>query len=129
MAFEVDAGSQTLTGVWQGLYSQTGEQTPFTATLMELGPHLSGTTHEVVRDEELFATVEGRREGQAVRFVKTYDGSGGRTHSIRYEGRLSADGTEIEGRWTVSERWSGTFLMIRSGGKSASVAKRAYEVV
>jgi hypothetical protein len=127
MAF-IDAASETLTGVWQGLYNHQGGQVSFTATLMELGPMLSGTTHEVMDGDELFAMVDGRRSGRDVRFTKTYDGSGRFDHSLAYEGRLSADGTEVEGRWSAAG-FSGTFMMIRSGGKSASVAKRAYEVV
>ena len=45
----------------------------------------------------------------------TYDGSGGRTHTIRYDGTLSEDGGEIEGRWIIQANWAGRFLMIRSG--------------
>ena len=127
MAF-IDAASETLTGVWQGLYNDPQGQVSFTATLMELGPMLSGTTHEDMRGEEFFAMIEGRRSGRDVRFTKTYDGSGRFNHSLAYEGRLSAGGTEIEGRWSASGL-NGTFMMIRSGGKSASVAKRAYEEV
>jgi hypothetical protein len=105
---------------------------PFVATLIEAGRMVSGTTHESCDGgsgpaETLYATLEGHRQGSAVTFVKTYDG--GRPHYGRvvYEGTLSADGTEIEGRWTVPGSWSGKFLMIRPAGKEQAVSRRAVE--
>ena len=68
--------------------------------------------------------MEGRREGRRVEFVKRYDGAGGRSHAIADAGELSADGTEIEGRWTLPGVWSGWFLMIRSPGREAAVARK-----
>jgi len=111
-----------LTGVWQGFFSypRALEPVQFTATLIETQSFLTGTTHEpcdVGRHigETLYATLSGRREGASVVFDKTYDGSGGRNHTIHYDGSISDDGTEIEGRWTIPSSWSGRFLMVRSG--------------
>jgi hypothetical protein len=61
------------------------------------------------------SVLEGECFGQKVRFVKTYQGTsfGGyrvgdallgvqrADHAVRYEGRLSADGRVIEGRWWI----------------------------
>lgn len=132
MPHDVELGSESLTGVWQGRYTYgTGRGCAFVATLMEFGASVSGTTHEIDEvggtGEELFAMVEGTRRGRSVVFTKTYDGSGGWNHSVRYEGELSGDGTEIEGRWTIGDEASGSFLMLRAGGKAASVARRAVE--
>ena len=74
----------------------------------------------------LYATIEGHRDGAGVFFIKTYDGTGGWTHSVTYEGRLNSDGTEIEGRWTTSG-WSGKFLMLRPTEKDASAEGEATE--
>jgi hypothetical protein len=135
MPYDLEIGSESLTGVWQGRFSYgAAEGCAFVATLMELGPHLSGSTHEPNvsgrgDEDHLFAMIEGRRNGRSLSFMKTYDGSAGWTHSVAYEGRVSSDGTEIEGRWSIGDGLAGTFLMLRSGGKSASVAKEAFEEV
>jgi hypothetical protein len=74
----------------------------------------------------LFATLLGRRQGSAVGFLKTYDGSNPNYTRVVYEGMLSADGTEIEGRWIVPGS-SGKFLMIRSAGKEEAITRKVYE--
>ena len=116
----------SLTGLWNGLFSYPHllEPTSFVAILIEQGARFGGTTHEpCIRGPNLggllYATIEGHREGAGVSFIKTYDGTGGWTHSVTYEGRLNGDGTEIEGRWKTSG-WSGKFLMLRPTAKDAS---------
>ncbi len=123
-------GRQSLTGVWHGLYmfDENHEVESFVATLMETGPFLTGTTHEdAICDDgvrrRLLATVDGEREGAAVYFDKTYDGTAGWNHLVRYQGALNSDWTEVEGRWTVPGAWSGRFLMIRSGSKTLAQAR------
>ena len=92
----------SLTGLWNGLFSYPHlfEPTSFVAILIEQGARFSGTTHEpCTRGPNLggllYATIEGHRDGAGVFFIKTYDGTGGWTHSVTYEGRLNSDGTEI----------------------------------
>ncbi len=121
-----------LTGVWQGLYSyaNSGEHTPFTATLLETGSHVGGSTHEICLVEgrsraTLFALVDGIRRDRAVHFVKTYDGSAGWDHSVAYEGAINEDGTEIQGSWRVRGGMTGRFLMTRPAGKAIAVKRRA----
>jgi hypothetical protein len=125
---------QNLTGIWHGLYSYPVGRAPvsFVATLIEAGHTVSGTTHEPCGmgggpNETLFATLLGRRDGSAVSFVKTYDGSNPHYKNVAYEGTLSADGTEIEGRWIVPGSWSGKFLMVRPAGKQEAVTRKAFE--
>jgi hypothetical protein len=121
-----------LTGVWQGIYDYPaggGPTVPFTATLIEAGQSLSGSVHEPCLahgqpDATLFATLLGAREGSAVRFVKTYDGSNPNYTSVIYEGTVNGDATEIEGRWRIPTSWSGKFLMIRSGEQPAEEQER-----
>jgi hypothetical protein len=115
----MDAQAQNLTGVWNGLYSYAdGRSVTFVATLIDSGSTISGSTHEPCVGGDcptatLFATLMGSRSGSAVTFRKTYDATDPRWGTVNYEGRLNADATEIEGRWTIPGVWSGKFLMIR----------------
>ncbi len=109
-----------LTGVWQGLYSYpAGPSVSFTATLIESASRFSGATHEPcssaccsVPTHEAF--LSGNRRGSTVAFEKTYDPASDEFRTVHYEGALSSDANEIEGRWTVPGAGSGKFLMIRS---------------
>ncbi len=130
------SGASSLTGVWQGLYSYPGigEPTPFTATLIQTGTSFGGSTHETAlvgrrQRATLCAMVDGLRNGQRVQFTKTYDGSAGWDHSVDYDGAMSVDGTEIEGRWRVRGGVSGRFLMTRPAGKGLAVERRVAERV
>jgi hypothetical protein len=123
----------SLTGVWHGLYQYPGHREPvyFVATLINAGSFLSGTTHESEVGESgapltLFASVEGSRSGDGVDFTKTYDGSGGWSHSVAYDGRLNGDISEIEGMWRIGTEAFGRFLMIRSRGATEQVARKRF---
>lgn len=126
----------SLTGVWHGLYSYPDYLEPvfFVATLISHGPHFSGTTHEAITGRsraplQVFAMVEGEVDGLRVSFKKSYDGSTGWSHSLTYEGVLSADNSEIEGQWIFSNGWRGRFMMLRGTGISESVVRTVYEKV
>lgn len=129
-----DGPSESLTGVWEGLYSYPGNLDPpngFTATLLQFGDSVTGTVHEVGQtgvDQGLriHAFLDGRRMGQLVSFTKTYDVGAESDYSapVVYEGAVSGDGQEIEGRWTIQGVWSGKFLMVRPG-RTVAVARRA----
>lgn len=126
-----------LTGVWDGLYSysRTGQlESSFTAILFQTGDALSGTVHETMRrllgkDVAASALLEGTVEGRRVGFAKTYDGSGGQTHTVVYDGRLSGD--EIEGVWTIptAPGNTGRFLMIRGRKVESGVETGILETV
>lgn len=127
---------QSLTGIWNGLYSYPKHLEPvfFVATLIAHGGRFSGTTHEAPIGRNgapltLFAIIDGELAGHQVNFKKTYDGSGGWSHSVMYSGDLSADRNEIEGEWTFPSQWSGRFLMIRGTGADESIIRTAYEKV
>jgi hypothetical protein len=116
-----------LTGVWNGLYSYPVAREPvsFIATLTETGGWLTGTTEEIasvgaMRGQTITATLQGRRAGRGVTFLKTYDDLPRGYDTVHYAGDANDDGSEIEGRWTVPGNWSGKFLMIRAGGASAT---------
>lgn len=132
MPFDTELCSPSLTGVWQGRFSyEDGRSCGFVATLMELSCGVSGTTHEINElgigaAKEFFAFIDGQRAGRTVTFTKTYDGTGGRLHSVAYSGHMTGDGTEIEGQWEIPTLASGTFLMLRSGGRTQAAAKPLY---
>jgi hypothetical protein len=126
-------GPHNLTGIWHGLYTYPDGRAPvsFVATLIEAGLTVSGTTHEPCGiggspSETLYATLLGRRQDYAVTFLKTYEGTNPNYSRVIYEGTLSADGTEIEGRWTLPGS-AGKFLMVRPAGKKEAVARKAFE--
>ena len=88
----------------------------FVATISDNAGSLSGTTTEasevfIGADER--ADIRGVRNGACVSFHKYYDGSGAYGHSVTYDGTLSADGQQVEGRWSL-EDYSGSFVMSRS---------------
>jgi hypothetical protein len=128
-------GGESLTGVWQGLYSYPyGQSVSFVATLIDSGASFSGTIHEpcIFGGDTIYATLAGVRPGAAVSFLKTYEKSAGPEYaaSVQYEGALNRDATEIEGRWTIQAvGLSGKFLMIRSVGKAAEVEQKVSEQV
>ncbi len=135
MTERAPANEQSLTGVWHGLYTYPHGcgSVSFVATLIETETWLTGSTHEprVGGDQPggmLYATLLGSRNGSAVTFVKTYDAAAGANYgTVTYEGTLSGDGTEIEGRWNIPGVWSGKFLMIRSQGTAATLGHKAFE--
>jgi hypothetical protein len=130
----MDQDPDNLSGIWQGLYAYPEALSPvsFTATLLESGSWLSGSTHEAAEDDvgewvDCYATLLGKRRGRSVRFTKTYDGRNGWSHSVDYDGEVSGDGAEISGRWRIEDVWSGKFLMIRSRTASVGALREAFE--
>jgi hypothetical protein len=127
----MSADAQNLTGVWQGLYTYPhGPSVSFVATLIDNAGALSGSTHEPgdhgdAPSGTLYATLVGRHDGSAVTFRKTYGGNVPHYHAVDYAGALSAEATEVEGRWIIRGVWSGTFLMIRPARKEESVERKA----
>ena len=129
-------GEFNLTGVWRGLYSYPIKRAPvpFTASVNESGCWITGATEEVATARAAFgrtltATLQGRRSGSSVRFLKLYDCPMRVYDSVAYEGSVNAEGTEIEGRWTVPGNWSGKFLMIREGEIALTRARTVKEKV
>ncbi len=134
MTEHTGAESRSLTGVWQGTYYYphgSGAVT-FTATLIESGVSLTGTTHEAAEEAAgvvWCAALAGSRLGRSVVFVKTYEAGNPHSDPIAYDGMLSSDGTEIAGRWVISMIASGTFRMIRPARKVESVSREQFESV
>jgi hypothetical protein len=119
-----------LTGVWNGVYKQTLlGSVPFTATLIQSGDHIGGSTHEpCIRSDcprkTHLAILSGHRSGRSIAFVKTYDPPGFGFDTVRYVGELNADATEIAGMWSIGSAFFGAFVMTRAG-RHAQVAADA----
>jgi hypothetical protein len=122
----------SLSGSWSGAYRyRGGRETVFNAQIAEHAGAFVGATQEpndIVRDagEVLHGEIEGHREGSAVTFTKFYNHGHERVrHSIRYDGAVNESLTRIEGRWTVSSQWSGTFFMARDDDGAEAAVERA----
>lgn len=128
-------GRSSLTGSWSGAYRYPngGHETVFNAQITESGGAFVGVTqepNEFLQDavSVLHGEIEGHREGSAVTFTKFYNhGHDATRHSIRYEGTVDANLTQIEGRWIVSSDWSGTFFMHRDDDGAAEEAETSAE--
>jgi hypothetical protein len=127
--------SEDLSGLWHGQYSYPTAKSavPFVATLLDTQGVLSGSITEKSTlpprvGAALYAVVRGQRDGATVSFVKSYESDDERYQVVNYEGRVSGDGTEIEGVWRIAA-WQGKFLMIRGTQRGASVEKGILEKV
>ena len=127
-------GPQNITGVWQGLFSYPRQYraAAFTATLIEARAGFTGSTTEIAvggarSGMAVSAFLTGSRTDRHVTFTKQYEGPDEPNHAVEYEGHVSDDFLEIDGRWFIPGSWSGRFLMIRSGGRSVETARAAFE--
>ena len=123
-----------LSGIWHGryFYPVNRSPVPFVATMSDIDAWLTGTIEEKgtageARGVAMSASIEGRRTGRAVTWLKLYDGRFHHYDSVRYEGDINEDGTEISGRWSIPGNWSGTFLMIRPSGIGETSKVKATE--
>jgi hypothetical protein len=125
-----------LTGRWSGIFNYPDLSPPnaFEAELRDAGGLLSGLTTE--QDDNpcrnggpLHAVIEGHRQASNVRFTKHYDDFNLMPDVVVYTGVVHPGGDEIDGRWEVPGSWSGTFLMVRNGGRGDELAYEASEAV
>jgi hypothetical protein len=120
-----------LSGDWTGVYSYPGLTPPisFTARLSEQAGSILGVVEErstvgLGPPRRLGATIQGRRTGFSVTWLKLYDDLDGFHDAVQYEGAVAQGGEEISGRWSIFGNWSGTFLMVRNIGTSARRERR-----
>ncbi len=127
-----DDGGLDLSGEWDGMYSYPASLPPvaFKANLTERGGALSGIIEEGSAPGEgssrRASTLEGRRSGLAVTFLKRYEDRSVH-HDVDYDGAVSVDGAEISGRWSIFGQWSGPFLMVRKPRKSVARLRQVGE--
>jgi hypothetical protein len=99
------------------------------ARLRDMVPDSSGKPVRYASHLPPTSRLEGQVRGQSISFIKKYQGvsfSGfrvgdrlvgveNRAHAVHYQGRLSDDGTEIEGQWWIeADRQHGT---VRTEGR------------
>lgn len=114
------AQAQDLSGLWTGGYvSDDGADiNTFNFTLTSAGRAFTGTGTEIAGFGDgsvlfLTSTVTGRiNASQQVTFTKTYDGSGGVSHSVTYVGQLDQTGRRIRGSYDAGGA-TGEFEMVR----------------
>lgn len=123
----------SLTGAWSGAYRYPGDlmpETVFNAQIEEVGGAFTGSlqepnVHGIGPGGVVTSDIEGVRAGNAVAFTKFYDGSGGMSHAIRYEGTANAALTRVDGVWAIPRDISGTFFMVRDDEGEEAQAERA----
>jgi len=132
MCAAADSPAGNLTGFWHGQYSYpvaTRAPVPFGANLIQSEDCLGGSvTERALLGRTLYATIEDRRDGRTVSFLKVYEANSGPYTSVAYTGVISEDGLEIDGDW-IASGWSGRFLMMRAGGVAAKDARKIQEKV
>ncbi|WP_395647844.1 hypothetical protein [Terricaulis sp.] len=109
--------SGSLSGVWRGVFAGAGNQpTEFQANLADMGGRITGDTTELsTRGADSYfylGDIRGTHQGDMVRFTKTYDGTGGRSHVVEYVGRVLPGGRRIVGTWSIGTT-TGQFEMVR----------------
>jgi len=130
----MSAAETPLSGRWIGIYNYPdgSPSVPFDAVLLKSGGLISGTIEEIddwLDEVHLTATVDGSREGAAVRFTKFYDSGDEGFDTVLYDGAINAEGTEIHGRWDIPGTWSGSFIMTRETGVEAGIVVEQGETV
>jgi len=99
--------ASNLTGRWEGGYIGTNsdDANTLTVNLVQSGTRLTGGMVELnifgdlKKNIFLTSNIEGTVSGRNVILVKTYDGTGGVSHSVRYSGTISANGRTIKGTY------------------------------
>jgi hypothetical protein len=117
------ASGQVATGLattWQGhyFYGPRLQSVPFVLRITSFkNGSFTGRTSEpysgfgTLPCSQLFGNVQGQVTGNAISFVKTYDGTCGVTHSVAYSGTMPNERT-MEGTWHTTI--SGTFTATAS---------------
>jgi hypothetical protein len=110
-----------LSGEWRGIFNypaSAGPATEFVAALHDRGGVLGGSVEEPNRyGGQIRATVDGRRNGAAVTFLKLYESDGGGGYdTVSYLGEVDPEGHEIAGRWAIAGFGEGSFIMVRDRG-------------
>jgi hypothetical protein len=112
----------TITGVWNGTYFYPSAQkpVPFIFSFDANGcagrseePNTFGNKSAAKLYANLSCSVGALSPGQTITITKTYDGTGGVSHTVMYTGTVSADLNQISGQWAIGGKPGGAFLMQR----------------
>lgn len=129
------AGPHDLSGHWSGEFDYPagqGPTTPFVAIIEDRGGHLTGTIseHDLFSGAIIEAVLAGSRGGASVDFTKTYGPGASALYDqpVDYVGRVNADGTVIDGMWSLLDL-DGRFSMRRDLAGEADVAVEREAVI
>jgi hypothetical protein len=117
------AQGASINRVWLGYYGYNdvrADRVQFQLKLRGAGDAVTGTTIEpntFGSPSALFLTanVAGKVSGDAITFRKTYDGTGGQTHSVDYAGVFDATRRCIAGTWRIGDA-TGPFKVCTDAG-------------
>lgn len=122
---EIQDPARVLLGSWSGAYKYDTTRkpgVPFKMTIVSVNDsRFDGLISEPATfgngsSRFLFAKLTGSVDGSRVRFVKTYDGTGGVSHSVNYQGVLDTETGQVNGGWSIgspSGRTTGSFALKR----------------
>jgi hypothetical protein len=120
-----DAKELSIAGSWTGAYHYPDDALPpvrFNFKIEQQADRVTGKMKEPnvfgdPNEEFLYANCRGTldREKRTVTFTKTYDGTAGISHDVEYSGKLSDNGSRIEGTWSIRQEgvpeFSGKFIL------------------
>jgi hypothetical protein len=112
---------KSISGFWSGTYFYPEPHVPdvhFDCELRQSGGAISGEiTESHAPGQMLMASLQGELNGQAIRFIKTYQTAEPNfLWDISYSGQVSPKKDHIAGTWRVGMR-SGSFEMHRDAGQ------------
>lgn len=121
---ERDSQAQRIGGRWLGRYYYAGQQAnnppvEFEVTLeVPAAGQITGRTSEPNTFGKpgvpfLYANILGEIVDNRLRFTKTYDGTGGQTHSVAYSGMFNESWTTLVGTWRINDQTQGRFDLRR----------------
>ena len=108
---------------WRGVfhYPADGNQDPvkFELVMIQHGKDVVGfikepNTFGKRKEPWLHAVIKGTVDEKTgeLKFTKTYDGTGGEEHDVKYEGKIAQTGTKVEGSWAIGD-FGGRFVLDR----------------
>lgn len=116
------AGAAGMKPEWIGAYGYEDgrEAVAFYLSLSQNGKVITGhisetqTFGETSPDGSLRAKIVGSVDGHKVVFTKTYDGTGGQSHSVTYRGTLVAEGEYMFmfGTWRIGSEVGSWFASV-----------------
>jgi hypothetical protein len=116
----IRGAASPLTGSWKGHYEYPNGSgrtaVDFTQDLTFSQGLVTGYVSEPntfgdKTSKNLYASFSGAVAGNDIQWVKTYDGTGGVSHSVTYQGKLDRRARKIVGKWQIGTGWSGPFVL------------------
>ena len=116
------AQAKDMSAEWAGAYGYEDGRAAvfFSLDVSQNGRTIKGYIKEVqtfgsqTGDNSLRANIAGTIDGHVVKFTKTYDGSGGQSHSVSYNGTLVRDGDQLFmfGTWHIGSDVGSWFAVV-----------------